>query len=61
MAGAMSAMSDRRSDIGVRAQAFAQDFAQATGGTGEQQAVEGSAGGEWWSWESLDTIVIELL
>ena len=31
--------------IGVRAQAFAQDFAQASGGTGQQQAIERSAGG----------------
>ncbi|MNP64279.1 hypothetical protein D3C76_1597630 [compost metagenome] len=32
-------------DIGVRAQALAQDFAQATGGTGQQQAIEGRLGG----------------
>ncbi|MNL38410.1 hypothetical protein D3C87_1606230 [compost metagenome] len=32
-------------DIGVRAQAFAQDFAEATGGAGQQQAVERGAGG----------------
>ncbi|MNP09898.1 hypothetical protein D3C76_1020210 [compost metagenome] len=32
-------------DVGVRAQALAQDFAQATGGTGQQQAIEGRWGG----------------
>ncbi|MNQ79198.1 hypothetical protein D3C85_941350 [compost metagenome] len=31
--------------IGVRAQAFAQDFPEATGGAGQQQAIERGAGG----------------